>query len=400
MSQTTVAGASNQNPLSAWGNPREWVWVRVLFSAAFGLRPGRIGLAFFALVIAMVLLSVGMMIDNEIMGERIGVVLIPLGPETDWTRLPWHLFVELPVALVRHWPVTTLVFGPLVLAAWSIMLGAIARIAACEIALSRHISWWEGLAFALRSWVSLIGAVLGPIVLVWLICLLLAAAGFLLLRWPGVNILGAVLYGVFLLIGFAAAGLAIIYIVGQHLLIPAVVCDGADAIDAVQRAYAYVIDRPLRLVLYVVLALIGLVVVIAIVTVFIGAAVYLTAQATSFWAGAEGSRMVWRGVLEGFGVAAVIDAGETEGTYRAGATIIRFWTVIPLLLIWAAWVSCATAAATMIYLAIRRACDGQDISEIWWPGKVEEAMDASMAARAKAAGAAPPAVGGIDADYQ
>ena len=39
----------------------------------------------------------------------------------------------------------------------------------------------------------------------------------------------------------------------------------------------------------------------------------------------------------------------------------------------------------MVYLAMRRVCDGQDVAELWIPGAIEANMAAAMSGRARAA---------------
>ena len=45
---------------------------------------------------------------------------------------------------------------------------------------------------------------------------------------------------------------------GFPLLVPAVAAENCDAADAMQRAYAYVLNRPLHLLGYSIVALVGL----------------------------------------------------------------------------------------------------------------------------------------------
>ena len=48
------------------------------------------------------------------------------------------------------------------------------------------------------------GAVLGPLVVIWAIALTLAVGGWLLLHWPWVNLVGGILYGLAIVLGIAA----------------------------------------------------------------------------------------------------------------------------------------------------------------------------------------------------
>jgi hypothetical protein len=417
------------------------LWPRVLRSAAYGLRAGRLGLGFFAVVIAALLLGVGQWLDRLAWGAR---------PPMGWMggsegMFAWSWYVHLPWRLVSVWPLTTLVVGPLLLVAWLTLLAAISRLTACEVSQGRFLSWWEGLAFAVARWKSILGAVLGPLVFVWLVVLGVAVLGWLGLSWPWLNIVGAVFYFVLLAAGLFAAGVLAVYLLGHNLLIPAIVCEGADAIDAVQRGFAYTLARPVRLAIYLALGVVSLIVVVGIVSAITVWGIDFAARgATAFMPRAavnegrvyeaQSRRSVWEGtrsaleesglgivfsltdpfaafqaapsrsdVARPFGVAAEPtrpttprpdQSGELTRTYTAAAHVVRFWTLIPLVALAGAAVSCGMSVVTVVYLAIRRVCDGQDISEIWWPGAIEKSMAESMAARAKAAPAAPSSGGG------
>jgi hypothetical protein len=410
------------------------LWPRVLRSAAYGLRAGRLGLGFFAVVIGALLLGLGQWADRLAWGPR---------PPMGWSEglFAWAWYVRLPWRMVTVWPLTTLVVGPVLLTVWLTLLAGISRLTACEVAQGRFLSWWEGLAFAAARWKSILGAAVGPLIAVWLIVVGLAALGWVALSWPWLNIVGAVFYFALLAAGLFAAGILAVFLLGHNLLIPAIVCEGADAIDAVQRAFAYTLARPVRLAIYLLLGLISLVVVIGILSTITmwgidfaarGATAFMPRPATN-----EGRtydpparRSVWEGtrsaledsglgmrfaptdpyamfqatpdrsaVARPFGVAAEPtrpstpspdSAGELTRTYHAAAHVVRFWTLIPLVALAGAAVSCGVSVMTVVYLAIRRVCDGQDISEVWWPGAIERSMSESMAARAQAAGPATP----------
>lgn len=366
----------------------ELQWPRVLSGARHGLRPALAGLGFFAIVTVGLLITVGLRIDAWL-GWGGGVPVWPWleDPGRTWLLLPWRLYVTIPKSLVWGLPVTTLVFGPLAIFVWVVMLGAVGRMVASEVSLGRRISWTQGLAFSLRHWVSLVGAVLGPLVALWLIALMMGAAGYLLMSWPVVNLLGAVLFGVYLLGAAAAVVTAVGYMLGRGLLVPAVVCEGADAVDAIQRVYGYVLGRPLRLAFYLALAVLGVAVVVGILGLLTYWTIGFAAQGAGVWAGGRGGGAVWTAVRDAMGFAGPAGSyGEPPaGTFAAAAWIIRLWSLIPLGLLLGTLVSCATAAMTMVYLAMRRVCDGQDVAELWIPGAIEANMAAAMSGRARAA---------------
>jgi hypothetical protein len=392
-----VLGQGSLTPhLNAWWD--ELLWPRVFGAARYGLRPGRMGIALFALLGAALLLELGLWLDARILHRD----LIWPEPLRLVGGLPWlwDLFVNYPKTLIVARPITVLITGPAMLFILAAAAGAISRMTACEVSLGETPGWTEGLAFALaRRW-SLLGALLGPLVLIWGISALLVAGG-LLGRWPVVNIVGSLFYGLALLAGFLAVMLMLIYILAHHLMIPAVVCEGTDAIDAIQRGYRYILARPARAVVYTVLGAAGWALVVGVVAFIAVATLGFTARATSAGTG-DWHWMVWKPTVE-----AAAALGHplrpmpplNPGTYGVAAGIIGFWTLLPVGLVYAAFFSCGTALHTVLYLALRRLCDGQDFAELWVPGMIAGTMAVSLEGRARVAAttASPP---GEQADYQ
>jgi len=302
----------------------------------------------------------------------------------------WRAYITVPKRLIAGVPVTTLVIGPIVLAIWLTMLGAISRITACELTQGQNLTWNEGLRFTVPRWRSLMGAILGPLVIVWFIAAALVLGGWVLMHLPGLNILGGVLYGLFLVGGFLATIILVGYAFGHNLFIPAVVCEGTDAIDAIQRGYTYFFAKPVRLIFYTACGMVGLVVAVTVVLLLVRWTIGFAAEGASVWAGPEGHNMVWRGTFDAissvpglFGVGEATDAPVK--TWAAGAALIRLWTTIPVILVLAAYLSCGMSVCTAIYLGMRRVCDGQDWSELWVPGMIAGTMAQSMSGRAKVA---------------
>jgi hypothetical protein len=371
--------SANEGPaLADWWDGM--LWHRILRAPVLGLRPGRLGLGFFFAVLLLLLLSLGLRVDAW---------LVPGGAALPWQKPPpaagfagwlWELFVALPLAWVRGWPVTTLLAGPLLVVLGAVLLGAISRISAEEFSRGRQMSWQQGLTFSARLWRSSVGAYIGPIVLVWILAGILAALGWVLMSWPVVNIVGGLLFGLFLLGALLAVVVAVAFILGEAMLIPAVVCEGADAIDAVQRAYAYVLARPVRLIIYLLLGLVAVVVVVGIVAAVAWWTIGFAAQASGALARPAGWNMVWWGSFD----RPPAGMDEPGGIYAVGAALIRIWVLVPILLVIASFFSCSMAAATVVYLAMRRVCDGQDVGELWMPGAVEATMAEVMRGRAQA----------------
>lgn len=361
----------------------EWweglLWHRVLMGAGMGLRPGRVGIAFFAVVIGAVLVGIGQAVDGRFMGGDGPAVASAFQPRT-LQFLPWRWFISAPLSLVRHWPVTTLVMGPLLVVVWQVAAGAIARMTAVEIAHGKRMEWTEGLGFAAARWGSLVATVLGPLVLVWGAALLLAAFGALLLQWPLLNLLGGALYAAALMIGLLMAVGTGAYVIGFPMLAPALMCEGTDPVDAVQRSFAYVTARLPRTLWYLLLSGVGVAFTGCVVAVLAVWGIEFAAMASGAWAGVSGREMLWGGVPAMVPHPPGVMA-EPTGTYALGSWLVRLWMSIPLTFVIATCLSCAASAGTMMYMAMRSVCDGQDLAELWTPGSVEATMADSLAGR-------------------
>lgn len=242
----------------------------------------------------------------------------------------------------------TLVLLPIVLVISTVAAGAVCRSAAREFAQGVVEPWTRSLGFGLARWRSLLGATLGPLLLVWVLIAALALGSLIFLKWPVLNVIGALLFPVFIIAALAAALIAAAYTLGQGLLWAAVACDDADAFDAVQRAYAYVFGRPLRLVIYQAVSL-GL---SLIALVALGAVV---AFAGSMLGHATGLPL--EDIASGV-------RSNADWSTRAAHWLVGVWLALLQLGVAAYAVSLYLTSQTIIYLLVRQLNDGADWSEV------------------------------------
>lgn len=230
---------------------------------------------------------------------------------------------------------------------------AVSRHAAVEIAHGADLPVRRALVFAVRRAGTLATAVLIPIVLAAVISLILKVAGWVLLSIPGVSLLGALLYPLAVAVGLAYVLLWVGWIAGQPLIAPAVSAENADAVDALQRAYSYVLGRPGRLLLYAAVLVIQGAVALLVVTWLLDSAHAFASANTSAWLTPERAGAV---------TSRATDAAPT-------ARVLGFWSWMVAVVV-AGWgLSFYATASTILYLLIRRVSDEQDVSEIWMPGK-------------------------------
>lgn len=260
-------------------------------------------------------------------------------------------FAILLRSLLMDSPLLSLSIGLPMVVLLAVFGGAISRSTAVEFSKGRYASHDDTLGFSARRIVQFVGAAIGPIIACAILFLLLAIGG-LLLSVPVFDVVGSLLYGIGLLIGGLATIVLLLHIVALPMIVPALAVEGTDSFDAIQRSYAYVIGKPLRYLVYaMILLFIGLLAMTVFVIVANGT-IEMTYWAASIFANDSTSR-----VLSG--------QGELGATKSIAHQIISFWHTLIKLGIAGYAISLFFASSTLLYLVVRRVCDGQDVNEVW-----------------------------------
>jgi hypothetical protein len=164
---------------------------------------------------------------------------------------------------------------------------------------------------------------------------------------------------------------------------PGLSAEATDVFDAISRSYSYVVTRPWKFLWYLLVALIyG-----TITYAFVGLVIYLTAyvarQATALWSEPFAAMLPLPefGDLRG-------GVGETDlgGTALIASIVIRVWFMLLVSVIAAYAISFYFAALSLMYLLLRRHCDGTDMSQVYLDGGANGTPTP-----------APPPVQGVDA---
>lgn len=349
----------------------ELIWPRVLRAPALAIAPNRlVSGCIGALLIALILnvyaelrsLSGGESAEGTRASERIatgvgahaqGILDALVGLRPMDLTLQIKLAAEALRDAVMHSPLLTLLLGiPLVLVL-GLVGGSISRSVAFEFAQGRYATREETVQFTLRRTRQFVGALMGPVLFSSLLAFVIALGG-LLLSFPIIDIFGGLLYPVALALGALASIVLILHVIALPMIVPALSVEGTDAFDAIQRCYAYVIGRPIRYFAYtLLLSIVGFVA----ATVFAMLAA-LTQEMTDwslnyFFSHATESALTGEG-----------DLGATKAF--AHGTIEAFRGVLRVIVA-GYGVSLFYSSGTLLYLATRRICDGQGISEIWEP---------------------------------
>lgn len=297
---------------------------------------------------------------------------------------------DIPRRLVNDYPVSTFVLGIPILAIWVRVGGAISRSAAEEFSLGRVQPWNESMRLSLKKWPALLGAVLAPLAIVAVLALIMAVLG-LVFAVPALHLLPSALYPLFLLAGAISVIITIFWIIGHPLLIPGVACEGTDALDSIQRAAAYVISRPARFALYGAILILQGSIIFGLGSGLVSSVIGYTQQTTGSFIG-ETPQEILRPIAPGESVSyetapaptitlasLVQDDDEPEAeqadaepsgpivTHGWSRRVVNFWTGALELLLGALLISYFFTGSTLLYLLLRRLCDGQDTAELWVP---------------------------------
>jgi len=247
---------------------------------------------------------------------------------------------------------------------------AVCRVAAMDACRQRHISAFEGLKYALGHWGQVMLAPLIPLAVVVVIRLVLAVAGLLFFNLMILDIIGAVLYGLLLLLGLLAAAFLIGFVLSVHLLIPAVAVESADAFDAVSRAYNYVLGRPWRYLGYTAALIVFGAVSYLLVGLVVFSTIWLTREGLSLGAVGEVSEGVTRldAVMPEPTWGNLLSEVETEQLDRSGtitAAVVMVWNRLLIAVLPAFAVSYYFNAQTWVYLLLRKTADRVGFDEVY-----------------------------------
>ena len=277
-------------------------------------------------------------------------------------------------ALSKH-PLFFILFAAVALLVWSVIGGAIARIAAVHVSQDEKISVRQALRFSTNKLMSFFAAPVMPLILIGLIGLILAIVGWLSeFSYLGglVTIVVGVLFFVLIAVGVLVACALVGWVCGFGLMYPTIAVEGSDAFDAVSRSFSYVFARPWKVFIYTVIALVyG-----AITYLFLRFMVFLTLTVLhaclTFWTnstGPDGRTSIanaWTGPRSLFDLAAG-PANPHSLTFAEsfGSTMLMWWVWIFVALLSAYLLSFFVSVNTIMYYLLRHEVDATDIDDVY-----------------------------------
>ena len=278
------------------------------------------------------------------------------------------VLVWTPVGAWQNSPLFVGMYGAYFILLIAICGGALARMAAVEIATGEKLRLREAIDFALRNCWRLVGSLVLPLLIAGVLSVLLLVGGFFLML-PWLDVVGGLLYGVALLMGFGVVFLLAGYAGGFSLLVPAVATENCDAADAQQRAYAYVISHPLHLLGYGLVALVGLAVGYYVASLLAVGAMNVTGALVDAATSNDAIEVTF-----GFGLFDPAERWKAALPLQLhsewSASLVMFWQTVVVCLLAGYVFSYYFSASAFVYMLMRRVCDGQDLDEIWQEGEL------------------------------
>lgn len=345
----------------------ELLWPRTLRTPALAVRPARVLLGMGAVFIATLIGNLSTLWSDQPSFTR--AIAQPIGDALHLAAQAvadlspgafYHAVASLallPGRLLIERPIETLVLGLPMILVFVLLGGTISRAAAAEFAEARISDWPEDLRTAASKTGWGFAAIIAPLAMAGVLIGAIVLGGFTL-GVPVLNLLAALLYAVAILLALIALALLLLQALSLPMLIPALMCEGTDAFDAVQRCYAYVLARPLRLLVHAALLLL-----LGLVSIGLFHTIAEGAESLAHWAAASKSSDAGVKVLEG--------GEDLTATQPAAHAVIRGWRALVDTAVAGFAFSYFFAAGTVFYLTARRICDGQGTGDIWNPDAPE-----------------------------
>ncbi len=278
-------------------------------------------------------------------------------------------------------PLALILFG--LLAIWSLVGGAITRVACLDYAKGDRIGFTDSLKYSKKKFWSYYWAPVAPILGALFFILLNGLAG-LLGKVKFLEIFIFLGFPFILLFSFLALFVIIIGLIGCWLMIPTISVDGSDAFDSMSRAYSYVLSQPLKYFKYLASGAAFGVLAVAIASL----SVYLLVE-TSF--ATVGLGMGQKFQVIRFAVNELVEPAGPSASYslpiqvKMASSILQTTTMILTalgllayllllkLFIWSIGAAYVGSAQTVLYLLMRKEVDGTEVADIYVE-EIESAM--------------------------
>ncbi len=271
-----------------------------------------------------------------------------------------------PMWMFRYHPLFGAMLLSVVLLAWSIFGGAIARIAAIHVTRDEKISLRQALRFSTGKVLSFLSAPLIPLGLGALLFTSLVVGGMTYyIPWVGPIVLGALF--------FVAAGVALVVTLivlgttaGFPLMYPTIAVEGSDAFDAISRSFSYIFARPWRTLAYAAMSLVYGVLCYSFLKLFIFLLLWLihTGQSLALTTAYAESFNRFFAAPRPDDLTASVPFSSMTPPEKIGAGFLSFWYYLVVAILPAFAISFYFSASTIIYTLLRYEVDVTELDEV------------------------------------
>jgi hypothetical protein len=304
-------------------------------------------------------------------------------------------------------------FSAIVLVAWAIFGGAIARISAVHVARDEKMSVRSALRFSSGKLLSFLFA---PVLLGLFIGAMGLAVAVVNLTFyiPFVGpIVSGALFIVTIAIGFVMTLTIFGTFGGSSLMYPSIAVEGSDAFDSISRSFSYFFAKPWRLAFYTTVALVYGVATYLFMKFFVFVMLLLvrTFQLWLLMPAPEGGAERW-GILAGgegyrdafeaffpmpdfWSLAAAPNPSGVDGTglhgtgMKVGAYVFASWYFLLVSILSAYAMSFYFSASTIMYYLLRRDVDATELEDVFLEDTDEDELSETSTSAAGASTATP-----------
>lgn len=251
----------------------------------------------------------------------------------------YSMLIGIPALAFSEYPLFVALYGLAALLVFILASGVICRMSSTQVCANRSTSLSSAACFVRKRWAWYLLTPLMPTMLIAVVGAILALAGLVFFNIPGVDVVGALLYGLLLLLGFVIAVVTLLLLLALFLMPPALSVEGSDGFDAVARSFNYILFRPWQFAAY----LFACIVYLAVVYVVVGAVASLSVNATGYF----------------IGLGVVSDSELT----KPATWIASRWTELVTAIVVAILFSTFCCLQTQVYVLMRRSADGTPMDQ-------------------------------------
>lgn len=275
------------------------------------------------------------------------------------------MFIAVPVDYFNRYPWFTLAYGVIALVILTLAGGVICRMATPQVCSGQATSLPKAARAVRAHWPWYLLTPLMPALLILLLGGVLILAGLVFFNAAVLDVIGSLLYGLLLLLGFVIALVTLLLIFALFLMTPALSVERADGFDAISRSFNYVLFKPWQFAGYLMSSAVYAVVVFIVISALWG----LTNAATEHFVGLGAISEVDAGKFgdltrhEAMLREAYTAETDASVSFDIAATLVRLWQDLLYAIVAAVMFSVVCCLQTRVYVLMRSAADGTPLDE-------------------------------------